>query len=148
MREMAVKTYPGWVDDYGAPDWANGANVYYVMLIKTGTYNAAHLTVTDAGFAELTVGGYSKQNTSARTSIVSGANVNLDAADVAFGNLAAGETIIAAVVVRQIGGAPAGIDRLAGFYDGGTTPNELPFATNGGPFDVVWPASGAFQGQT
>ena len=146
---MAVKAYPDWVSNYGGTDWGDGTKTYYCMLIKTGSYNAVHVTVADATLTEITAGGYAKQNVTSRTKAVSGANVNLDGNDVAFGNLANnGESIIAVVLVRQLGGAPATTDRLAGFYDGGASPNNLPFTLNGGPFDVIWPAAGAIQYQT
>ena len=149
---MAVKAYPKGIAAHDKSDWDDGGNVYYVILLQAGSYNNAHEYVADllgADGVELTAGGYTHQPLGSRTSQVSGANVILDGADLAYGNLAAGQTIASAVVCRQAGASRNNAtDRLIGFYDGGTPPNAFGQTTNGGPVDLLWPTSGILQYQT
>lgn len=134
---MANKQYPSWVRDYGPPDWKNNSNVYYARVIKTGSYNAAHATINDGGFVDITAAGYSIQNLVSRDSVVSGSNVNCTAADVSYGSPANnGEIAIAVVIARRLGASPASSDPVAAFLDVGNSPNLLPFTLDGGPFDL------------
>jgi hypothetical protein len=146
---MAVKVYPSWVNDYGHPDWANGSNVYYVILIETGSYGTSHTTITSASLDQIDSVGYAAQALTGRTSILSGATVIADGSDVPFGTLSVNlDTIISAVIVRQLGGSPASTDRLCAWYDGGVAPNDLPYTVTGGTFEIVWPAGGIIVSST
>ena len=87
--------------------------------------------------AELGVSGYGRQTLASKTIAKSSANdrVELDAADVTFTGLAAGETIAAAVVLKDAGGADTG-NKMLCYLDVADTPTNggnvsLQFATNG-----------------
>lgn len=115
-----------------------------LMLVKSSyTFNKDHLTVDDGSANdpashELAVGGYARQALGSETVTRDDTNdfAYLDADDVPFGALAAGETIGGAVLFRHTGAdntAP-----LIAFYDLTDTP------TNGSTITVQWatPANG------
>lgn len=110
------------------------------LLLVTSAYTADkdHNFVADVVASELTVGGYARQTLANKTLTEDDTNdfAYLDADDVLFSSLVAGETIGGAILFRHTG-ADATAPVIA-FYDLTNTP------TNGGNFTVQWntPANG------
>lgn len=110
-----------------------------VMLVQsTYTENKDHNVVADVVAHELSVAGYARVALTTKTLTEDDTNdfAYLDADDVAFGALTAGQTIGGAVLFRHTGSdatAP-----VIAYYDLINTP------TNGGTFTVQWntPANG------
>lgn len=115
-----------------------------LMLVKsTYTFNADHNFIDNAGAGdpideEITVGGYARVALTTKTVTQDDTNdfAYLDADDVVFTSLVAGQTIGGAILFRQ-----TGVDTTApvlAFYDLTDT------ATNGGNVTVQWatPANG------
>lgn len=110
-----------------------------VLLVQSSyTELATHNVVADIVASELSVVGYARQALANKTATEDDVNgfAYLDADDVVFTSLAAGQTIGGAVVFRHTG-ADATAPLLA-FYDLTNTP------TNGGNFTLQWasPANG------
>lgn len=116
-----------------------------VLLLKTGyTFDKDHNFVSDLTPAsnEVTVGGYSRSAAIASPTITeddANDRIKFDAADQAFGALATGETVIAAVLYKY-NAADASAELLV-FADFADTP------TNGSTFTVQWHADGIFYWQ-
>jgi hypothetical protein len=91
--------------------------------------------VLSGGNLEITAVGYSRQALTTESLNVSGIYCELKAANVTFTGLAAGQTIGAAVVYLHTGADAA--SSVISWYDGGSSPNELPKIT-GGDFQIQW----------
>lgn len=120
-----------------------GADLRLMLVKSSYTFNKDHLTVDDGSANdpashEVTVSGYARQ--ALANEVVTRDDTNdftyLDADDVVFTALAAGETIGGAVLFRHTGAD--GTAPLIAFYD------LVDTATNGGNVTVQWntPANG------
>lgn len=102
------------------------------MLVKTGfSFDNNHDFVSDISANEATVSGYARQTPANATATVDDTNDRVDFTfdDVAYGALAAGETILGMVVFDNVGGADSARQLIA-FIDVPDTP------TNGGTITI------------
>ena len=145
---MAIAVYPKTkktiFDEYLAGSGV--AKTFKLLILKsTATYDATDEFITDvvSGSVEIDAIGYARVTVSTITVTVSGANIILDGDDETFAAINSGQTMGAVVIFyeRTVGGAD-GTSRPLVWFDGGSSPNELPKATNGGEFTVVWPSGG------
>jgi hypothetical protein len=111
-----------------------------LLLQETPNFDADDNSVSDvladAANDEVTVTGYSRQTLGAVTVTQDDVNdrAEADAADVVFSSLAAGETVGAAVLYRQV---TTDADHIPiAFYDVTDTP------TNGGDITIQWGSEG------
>jgi len=118
-----------------------------LIMRSSATYDATDEFVLDvktgAGNIEIDAIGYARVALSSPTVTVSGAGIILDGDDELFAAIAAGQTMGSVVLFYELTGAPSDTtSRPLLWFDGGSAPNELPKATNGGTFTVVWPSGG------
>lgn len=111
------------------------------------TPNKDHDFVGDlASLVEITVASYGRQTLGSKAVTIDDANdrVELDFADIAFGNLEAGETVDALIFYRQVGGddTTPNDDDLIAYVD---TATGLPAVLGGGAFNVTINAEGFIQ---
>jgi hypothetical protein len=121
-----------WVMEAGI-NWT-GVNVVKGLLLKGGGfYSPSHKFIADviAGGVEMSGGSYARYVIPSRTLTIVGGAVIADGDPAVFTALPAGNTIVALVLQGGNTGGDS-TDRAAGYYDGGTAPNELPKATTGG----------------
>lgn len=136
----------------GTVDFDSGSTVLRLMLERsTSTYspNKDHDFVSDlADFVEISASGYSRQNAASKAVNIDDANdrVELDLADLNFGDIAAGQTVKAIVGYIQTGGDDASPeDDILAFYIDTDAGALLPIATAGGAFEVTINAEGLIQ---
>ena len=103
---MASEVYASGCGDVfgGSPD-LDTADLRLLLVKPTYTFNAAHAVVADVVAHELTVSGYARQTLAGKVlykTLVAGSAV-LDASDVTFAGLTAGESIAAAILFRHTG---------------------------------------------
>ena len=128
-------------------DWTT-AVIRCLLERSTSTYtpNADHNFVSDlTGLVEISVTSYARQTAGSPTCVEDDANdwAKLDANDIAFGNLEAGQQVKALIFYVQIGGSDAtpADDILICRYDtdsGGALPANL----GGGAFTVQFNTNG------
>lgn len=111
------------------------------LLLKSGyTFDADHDVVNDLtpGSNEISVSGYARQALTGEviTRVDASDRVMFDADDVTFAALAAGQTVIAAVLYIHTGSDATA--QLLAYIDIADT------ATNGGDIVIQWNASGIF----
>ena len=128
-------------------DWTT-AVIRCLLERSTSTYtpNADHNFVSElTGLVEISVASYARQTAASPTAVEDDANdwCKMDANDIAFGNLEAGQTVKALIFYIQIGGSDAtpADDILLCRYDvdsGGALPANL----GGGAFTVQFNVNG------
>jgi hypothetical protein len=115
------------------------ADLRCLLVKSTYTFDKAHNFVSDvvAGALEISVGGYARVALTTKTLTEDDANscAYLDADDVLFAALAAGQTVGGAVLYKY-NAADASAEVIA-FYDVADTP------TNGGNITIQWATPGA-----
>jgi hypothetical protein len=120
----------------------SGADLRVLLVKSTYTFDATHNFVSDviAGSLEISVAGYSRQPLVNEACTEDDANscAYLDADDVTFASLTAGQTVGGAVLYKY-NAADASAELIA-FYDLTDT------ATNGGDIVVQWAAPGSAGG--
>lgn len=134
----------------GTIDFDAAGTVVRCMLERsTSTYtpNKDHDYVSDlSGFVECSVASYARQTVASKAVNIDDANdrVELDFADIAFGNLETGQTVDALVFYVQTGGddSSASDDVLIAYID---TATGLPATLGGGAFNVTINAEGFLQ---
>lgn len=141
---MANLVYNKGLEELGKATTDLDGSTLTLMLVKSSySVNKDHLFVDDGSANdpashEVTVGGYSRQNLANKTVTRDDTNdfAYLDADDIAYGALAAGETIGGAVLFRNTGSDAT--SPLIAFYDLTDTP------TNGSTITNQWatPANG------
>lgn len=132
----------------GNLNWAS-AVIRMLLERSTSTYtpNKDHDFVGDlASLVEISVASYARQTLGSCAVNVDDANdrVELDCADVSFGALESGQTVLALIIYVQIGGSDAtpNDDPLIARID---TATNLPAALGGGTFGVTINAEGLIQ---
>lgn len=117
----------------GQTDWDGSTDIRVLLVNETETFDPDDNFVSDVVGNEISVSGYSRQSLGTRTVTEDDTNnrVVLNAATTAFGALAAGQTINAAIIYRHVGGTDSA-NPLIGFIDLTNTP------TNGGTFSIDW----------
>lgn len=122
-------------------DWL--AHDIRALCIRTGgSRNTAHEFVSDviAGNAELPSGvGYSRQLVTGRTKVLVGETLECRGGNSNFGNTITGVNSIIAVVYYRFVTSDSD-SPIINWNDAGTSPNDLPFVTDGGPFEIQPPA--------
>ena len=134
----------------GTIDFDAAGTVVRCMLERsTSTYtpNKDHDYVSDlSGFVECSVASYSRQTVASKAVNIDDANdrVELDFADISFGNLETGQTVDALVFYVQTGGddSSASDDVLIAYID---TATGLPATLGGGAFSVTINSEGFLQ---
>lgn len=129
-------------------NWASA--VLRAMLERsTSTYtpNKDHDYVGDlSGFVEISVASYARQTLGSGAVNIDDANdrVELDCADISFGNLESGQTADALVLYAQTGGndSTPNDDPLIAYID---TATGLPAVLGGGAFNVTINSEGLIQ---
>lgn len=128
---------------------AAGTVVRCLLERSTSTYtpNKDHDFVGDTtGLVEISVASYARQTVSTKAVNIDDANdrVELDFADIAFGNLESGQTVRALIFYLQTGGSDAtpADDPLICYID---TATNLPAALGGGAFNVTINVEGFIQ---
>jgi hypothetical protein len=122
-------------------DWLN--HDIRALCIRTGgARNTAHEFVSDviAGGFEVQSGyGYSRQLVTGRTKVLVGESLECRGGNSNFGSaIASGAgSIIAVVYYRFVTGDSD--SPVINWNDAGGSPNDLPFATDGGPFEIQPP---------
>lgn len=118
-------------------DVLSGAYAFRVALMKGGSFNNAHVYFSDLtmGTNELSVVGYTRKDIGTRTLTAVGSDYQFGGAVVNWAALTAGQTITGVVLGKFTAGDPDTAIELIYWEDGGTSPNELPWATDGGAFD-------------
>lgn len=102
---------------------------------------------TGGGGVEISVASYARQTlaSGAVTYNATSNKIEVDFADVAFGNLEVGQTVLAAIVYRQVGGddtTPANDDLVCYVDTDGNT--LLPRLLGGGAFNLQFNSAGLF----
>jgi len=128
-------------------DWST-AVIRCILERSTSTYvpNADHNFVSDlVGLVEISVTSYARQTAAAPTAVEDDTNdwAKLDANDISFGNLEAGQTVKALIFYVQTGGndgSPTD-DTLIARYDTDSG-GALPAALGGGAFTVQFNVNG------
>lgn len=128
---------------------AAGTVVRAALERSTSTYspNKDHDFVGDmTGLVEISVASYARQTLGSKAVNIDDANdrVELDFADIAFGNLETGQIARALFVYRQTGGSDAtpADDDLIAYVD---TATGLPATLGGGAFNVTIDSEGFIQ---
>ena len=136
---MAKQFYPSFKADLQTAlyDVLSGAYGFRVALMKGGSFNVAHTVFNDLvmGTNELSVAGYVRKDLAGRTRAASGNDSLFGATTVNWAALTAGQTVTAVILGKYAAGDPDTAIELIYWDDGGTSPNELPWATDGGGFD-------------
>lgn len=128
---------------------AAGTVLRCLLERSTSTYspNKDHDFVSDlTGLVEISVASYARQTLASKAVIIDDANdrVELDFADLSFGNLESGQTVLALIFYMQTGGddsTPAN-DSLIARVD---TATNLPAALGGGAVTVTIDTEGFIQ---
>lgn len=122
----------------GLYDVTSGAYDFQVALLKSGSHSDTYEFFSDLnlGVNELSVAGYARANVSGRTLNASGPGYLFNGDNVSWAALTAGETITAAVLGRYTAGDADSDIEYIGWMDGGSAPTELPWATDGGGFEL------------
>lgn len=122
----------------GTLDLPTAADLRVLLVNASYSFNPDHNFVSDVVANEISVAGYSRQALTTESITEDDANdmAYLDADDVVFASLAAGQTVGGAVLYK-FNAADAAAEVIA-FYDVTDTP------TNGGNITIQWaaPASG------